>query len=138
EGTKMVEAAGIEPASRDAPTRASTCIGRRLVSPAALRRPGSQPASPVFLDATVPGGQSRPACCVAPRPPADKGTSAWLPFVRQPERAGWHLSFSEVIYEGLGPRHATLAVTASGRYRSPPRQSGTGALIGDRALDRKP
>ena len=44
----MVEAAGIEPASRDAPAKASTCIGRCLISFRHLRRPGCDRTSSTF------------------------------------------------------------------------------------------
>jgi len=50
----------------------------------------------------------RPACCVAPWPPADKGTSASRLSIRQRgSSACWHLSFSSRIYEVPGPRRAT-------------------------------
>jgi hypothetical protein len=50
----------------------------------------------------------RPACCVAPWPPADKGTSASRLVIKQRgSSACWHLSFSSRIYEVPGPRRAT-------------------------------
>ncbi len=50
----------------------------------------------------------RPACCVAPWPPADKGTSASRLIIRQRgSSACWHLRFSSRIYEVPGPRRAT-------------------------------
>jgi hypothetical protein len=50
----------------------------------------------------------QPACCVAPWPPADKGTSASRLVIKQRgSSACWHLSFSSRIYEVPGPRRAT-------------------------------
>ena len=106
---RMVEAAGIEPASRDAPSWASTRVVRRLMSPTSLRRTGSPLAS-----STV----SRRGW--AEQPPRDQPAVLRLspPQARRPQRrclvlrqrgssACWHLVCSGRIYEVPGPRRAT-------------------------------
>src|SRR5690606_30683585 len=76
---RALEAAGIEPASRDAPAQASTCVGRRLD----LVRCGSDDQDPQGparrgLVAGRPSSHRRPACCVSAPPPAGEGTATWL------------------------------------------------------------
>ena len=119
---QMVEAAGIEPASRDAPSWASTRVVRRLMSSAPLRRTGS-----ALTSSTV----SRRGW--AEQPPHDQPAVLRLdpPQARRPQRhylvlrqrgssACWHLVCSSRIYEVPGPRRATQVESASGRSRSPP------------------
>ena len=119
---RVVEAAGIEPASRDAPSWASTRVVRRLMSSAPLRRTGS-----ALTSSTV----SRRGW--AEQPPHDQPAVLRLgpPQARGPQRhylvlrqrgssACWHLVCSSRIYEVPGPRRATQVESASGRSRSPP------------------
>ena len=123
-----VEAAGIEPASRDTPTCASTCVGRRCVSPASSRRPGNPRASPAGVSSRPcrAGVRDQPATC-RDRPPQARDQPRGYS-IRQPERsAGWHFSVSGCFTRPPGVLGTPLhAVTASGRCRSPPRSGRAG------------
>ena len=70
---KELEAAGIEPASRDTPAHASTCVGRPWISPTRPRRPGSAPASSAVVspDPGRASGSDQSAVC-RDRPPQTK------------------------------------------------------------------
>ena len=104
----MVEAAGIEPASRDAPSWASTRVVRRLVSPLRLRRTGCAAASSTVSRrrwAEQPRGDQPAVCRLAP-PQAMGAGRRYLVLRQRGSSACWHLSVSGRIYEVPGPRRA--------------------------------
>ena len=106
---QIMEAAGIEPASRDAPSWASTRVVRRLMSPAPLRRTGSSLASSTVSRrgwAEQPP-HDQPAVLRLVPPQARGPRRHYLVLRQRGSSACWHLVCSSRIYEVPGPRRAT-------------------------------
>jgi len=101
---RMVEAAGVEPASENRPIKASTCLA--CVFCLASKRPhrkGHLPASPLSLALLPRAGEEKPAHLYDAFPsPVSEERWAWL-LVRQPVPAvGWQLCVSHLFYEEDG------------------------------------
>ncbi len=118
-----MEAAGIEPASRDVSVSASTCIVAVLflAGQTRLRHGSSRPAQP----------KSRSGNRATPEQQAHSSSSSQSPrakpwgtghSIRQPLPFGyWHVTFSKVFNEAaLEPRHATNTSYRPVDTNSPP------------------
>ncbi|MCG3138649.1 MAG: Tyrosine recombinase XerC [Phycisphaerae bacterium] len=122
---KNMEAAGIEPASRDRSRSASTCIVDRLVLDAT---PADQQAD-VLSSATDSSRRAADAAPVASllssfAPASRRGRENGL-LIRQPcATACWHINLCSMINEAHEhPRHATIPSSCPVEPNSPPEQT---------------